>query len=139
MATRTRSDDNCDDGDNIDDEVRILVVDDFADAADTLASALELDGYCVEVARDGVEALKVVDAFQPHCVLLDIDMPGLDGDTLSRRLRERFGDDIVLVAVTGWSKEDRRVAETFARVDHYLQKPIDEAKLRKVLPPLARR
>ena len=137
MANRATSL-NCDDGDGIDDEVRVLVVDDFADAAETLASALELDGYCVEVARDGIEALKIVETFQPHCVLLDIDMPGLDGNSLSSRLRERFGDDIVLVAVTGFPKDDHRVVATFARVDHYLQKPIDEVKLRKVLPPLAR-
>ena len=118
------------------DEVRVLVVDDYPEAAEILASRLELDGYVVRIAHDGLEALAVVDDFAPHCVLLDIDMPGLDGDQLSQSLRTRFGDDVVLVAVSGWEKSDRRVSATFARVDHYLQKPIDEAKLRKVLPPL---
>ncbi len=119
------------------DEVRILVVDDYPDAAEVLAARLEIDGYRVRIAHDGLEALAVVDEFAPHCVMLDIDMPSLDGDQLSTALRERFGDDVVLVAVSGWDKSDKRVAATFARVDHYLQKPIDDAKLRKVLPPLA--
>ncbi len=118
------------------DEVRVLVVDDYPEAAEILGARLELDGYRVRIAHDGLEALAIVDAFAPHCVLLDIDMPGLDGDQLSAQLRARFGDDVVLVAVSGWEKSDKRVSATFARVDHYLQKPIDEAKLRKVLPPI---
>ena len=97
---------------------------------------LTLDGYMVRIARDGNEALAVVETFEPHCVLLDIDMPGLDGDELSKCLRERFGDAIVLIAVTGWGTDDARVTQTFARVDHYLKKPVSETALRKVLPPL---
>jgi CheY-like chemotaxis protein len=120
------------------DEVRVLVVDDFPDAAATLAGLLEADGYQVRIAHSGDEALAIVEAQPPHCVILDINMPGLDGDGLSARLRERYGDDIVLIAVTGTGRDDRRVAETFARVDHYLVKPLDPAALRKALPPLGR-
>lgn len=115
-------------------EVRVLVVDDDTDVAQALAGLLELDGYRVRVGHDGRSALQLVRDFDPHCVLLDIDMPGVDGNMLSQQLREQFGDDVVLVAVTGWSEDDGRVAATFARVDHYLQKPIDGAQLRKVLP-----
>src|SRR5712671_3551825 len=50
---------------------RVLVVDDVADAADTMATLLELDGYEVRTARDGVQALRVTAEFHPHCVLLD--------------------------------------------------------------------
>lgn len=118
------------------DEVRIVVVDDQPDAADMLAIVLELDGYTVRVAHDGQAALQLIESFDPHAVLLDVHMPGLDGNELSRRLRDRHGDDVVLVAITGAAETDRRVADTFARVDHFLQKPVDAAQLRRVLPPL---
>jgi len=118
------------------DEARIIVVDDAPDVAEALAFALEGDGYKVWIAHDGNEALDLVAAHKPHCVLFDIDMPSLDGSELSKRLRQQHGDDLVLVAVTGWSDKDPRVAEAFGRVDHYLRKPIDAEALRKVLPPL---
>lgn len=118
------------------DEAKILVVDDSADTAETLAYVLTHSGYQVRVAHDGAEALAVIEEFKPHCVLLDINMPGLDGAELSKRLRERFGDDIVLIAITGAPADDKRVSETFARVDHYLQKPVSDAQLRRVLPVL---
>jgi CheY-like chemotaxis protein len=118
------------------DEVRVVVIDDVSDAADALALALQVDGYDVRTAHNGVEALALIEVYRPHCVLLDIEMPQMDGCELSRQLRQRYGDDIVLVAVTGWGKDNLRVAESFGRVDHYLQKPIDYAKLQVILPPL---
>jgi len=119
------------------DEARVIVVDDAVDVAAAMAYALEVDGYKVWVAHDGNEALAMVAEHQPHCVLFDIDMPGLDGSELSKRLRDVHGDDLILIAVTGWSDKDSRVAEVFSRVDHYLRKPVDPAALRKVLPPLS--
>jgi CheY-like chemotaxis protein len=120
----------------MDETVRVMVVDDEPDVAATLAEALALDGYEVRIASDGNEAILLVQTFHPHCVLFDIDMPGLDGSELSERLRQLYGDDIVLIAMTGWSEKDRRVADTFARVDHYLQKPIELKALSKALPSL---
>jgi DNA-binding response OmpR family regulator len=117
------------------DDVRVVVVDDSTDAAEALALILELNGYVVRTALDGHLALAVIEQFNPHCVLLDIDMPGLDGLQLSKTLRERYRDDIVLIAVTGWSVDDARVKETFTVVDHYLHKPMDPAELQKLLPP----
>jgi DNA-binding response OmpR family regulator len=118
------------------DEVRVVVVDDVRDVADMLAVALRMDGYAVTVAYNAVQALAAIEDRRPHCVLLDINMPGVDGCELSKRVREKHGDDIVLVAITGSDSQDQRVADTFARVDHYLRKPIDPAALRKVLPPI---
>ena len=119
-----------------DDEVHIVVVDDVMDAAEAMAMALELNGYVVRIACDGLAALALIEERKPHCVLLDVDMPGIDGCELSKRLRQSYGDDIVLIAVTGGDDQMERVAETFARVDHYLRKPIDLAVLRKLLPPV---
>ena len=63
-------------------------------------------------------------------------MPAMDGCNLSRQLRALYGDDIVLVAVTGYDENNQRVAEAFATVDHSLKKPIDLEALHKILPPL---
>ena len=120
-----------------DDDVRVVVVDDFADAAEALAETLKMSGYKVWVATDGTAALALIETQRPHCVLLDIGMPGMDGNELARTLRSRYGDDIVLIAVTGREHDDERVSDTFARVDHYLQKPVDPDVLRKLLPPVA--
>lgn len=118
------------------DSVRVLVVDDVTDAADTLAMLLELDGYEVCTAYDGLQALTRIPEFAPHCVLFDIDMPVVDGFELSKQVRQRHGDDIVLIAVTARGSHDARVAGAFAVADHYLIKPVDTAVLRKLLPPV---
>ena len=119
-----------------DDEVRVVVVDDVSDMAETLAMALELDGYSVKTASNGTQALALIENYRPHCVLLDIDMPGMGGCELSDRLRELYGDDVVIIAVTGWGDAGDRVSDTFSRFDHYIRKPFDPALLRKVLPPV---
>ena len=118
------------------DEVRVVVVDDIPDMADMLAMSLELDGYSVRTAHDGPRALDLIRDFQPHCVLLDIDMPGMGGCELSVRLRELYGDGVVLIAVTGWGDAGDRVSDTFARFDHYIRKPFEPDQLRKILPPV---
>lgn len=120
------------------DDVRILVVDDVPDEAEPLAAALRMDGYTVSTAPDGRRALAMVEGSPPHCVLLDINMPEFDGRQLSRQLRRQYGDDIVLIAVTGWDLHDPRVSDVFDIVDHYLVKPVDPEALRKVLPALRR-
>jgi CheY-like chemotaxis protein len=120
-----------------DNGVRVMVVDDLPDLCEALVLHLELDGYEVQSANSAAEAMALVARFNPHCVLLDVHMPGVDGLELARTLRRQYGDDIVLVAVTGHPPTDRRVADAFVLVDHYLQKPIDLEQLRKVLPNLA--
>jgi len=118
-----------------DNDVRVLVVDDFVDAAQSLALVLSMSGYVARIAHDGASALRITEEFLPHCILLDVKMPGIDGLELTRRLRSSYGDDIVLVAVTGGSADEARVSETFELVDHYLSKPVDMAKLESILPP----
>jgi DNA-binding response OmpR family regulator len=123
-------------GESMADEVRVVVVDDLVDAAESLAALLALDGYSVRTAHDGAQAWALIEQYQPVCVLFDIKMPGIDGAELSKRLRAKYGDEMVLIAITGAPEEDRQVEETFARVDYYLHKPIDHAKLRQALRPL---
>ena len=116
--------------------MKVLVVDDEPDIAEVLAEILKSNGYAVRVAHDGLVAWSLIADWMPHCVVLDVNLPGIDGAELSRRLRERYGDDLILVAITGWGETDERVSDAFGRVDHYLQKPIDLQKLSKVLPPV---
>ena len=117
------------------DEVRVVVVDDHLDAADMMAAALELEGYVAQVATSGEQALALIETFRPHVVLLDVNMPGMDGRELTRRLRAQYEDEMVLIAVSGSDPHDERVSETFDAVDHYFRKPIDLAALRRLLRP----
>lgn len=119
------------------DEVRVVVVDDVADMAETLAVTLELDGYSVRTASDGAQALALIEEYRPHCVLLDIDMPGMGGVELCTHLRKLYGDDLVLIAVTGWGDAGDRVSDAFSRFDHYIRKPFNPSLLRKILPPVS--
>lgn len=119
-----------------DEAVTVVVVDDSEDAALALSQLLSMDGYSVSTAYSGEEAMLLIERVKPHCVLLDIGMPGIDGYELALLLRQRYKDDIVLIAVTGWDTQVARVADTFAVVDHYFQKPVELAALRKLFRPL---
>lgn len=118
------------------DTVRVVVVDDVKDSADTMAALLRLSGYEVRTSGDGLEALALIEEHKPHCVLFDVVMPGITGDELCSRLRARYGDDIVLIAVSGYSEGDPRVDTSFSLADHFFVKPVDPAVLAKVLSPL---
>jgi DNA-binding response OmpR family regulator len=121
------------------DELRVLVVDDVHDAAETMAMALTLEGFQARTAFDGLQALEVAEAFSPHVVLFDVGMPRMDGCDLSRTLRERYGDDMILIAVTGRDVGDHRVVGAMRLADHYFMKPVDLDALRRVLStPTAR-
>lgn len=118
------------------DALRVIIVDDLADNADTLAVALELHGLETRTANDGDQAVQIMDGFQPHCVLFDICMPGMDGLDLAKRLRSTSGDDVILIAMTGLDADDMRVADTFNLVDHYFQKPFELDALLRIFKPI---
>ncbi|MEO7338578.1 MAG: response regulator [Caldimonas sp.] len=119
-----------------DDAVRIVVVDDSADSAQTMAVLLRLSGYDVRTAGSGQDALALIEETAPHCVIFDVVMPGLDGNELCALLRSRYGDAIVLIAVSGAAPSDARVRESFALADHYFTKPVTVEMLSRVLRPL---
>jgi CheY-like chemotaxis protein len=112
---------------------RIVVVDDHAELAGTLAEVLTLDGFDVRTAASGDAALAVIAEHKPICVLTDIDMPGMNGFELVRRLRALYGSDIVFIAITGWGTDDSRTAKEFDAFDYTLRKPIDLSVLRQLL------
>ena len=118
-----------------DGKVRLVVVDDEIDACEALSAALELEGYDVRVATDADDAAATVAAHQPACVLLDLFMPGATGVTLARRLRDTYGDDLLLVMLTGFARREYETVARAAGVNHVLYKPVDIALLREFLPP----
>jgi two-component system, OmpR family, response regulator len=117
--------------------MRILVVDDNQDGAESLALVLQLSGHEVRTALSGSAALEIVPAFQPEVLLLDIGLPGMDGYELARRLRETsLSGDAVLIAVTGYGQESDKMRSARAGFTHHLVKPIDPAALDALLRSL---
>jgi PAS domain S-box-containing protein len=113
---------------------RVLVVDDNRDAARSLATLLEIDGYAVDVAFDGLEALKTFESALPGIVLLDIGMPRMDGYEVARRIRAmNHGTETRLIALTGWGQADDKRRATEAGFDHHLTKPVDFTLLETLL------
>jgi DNA-binding response OmpR family regulator len=119
-----------------DEKVMVVVVDDDADVRDSLCQFLVHDGYHATPAVDAAQARAVVAMHDAKCVLIDLGMPGTDGFTLARQLRAAHGGELVLVAVTGWTRDEDRRAAVTAGIDFVLCKPVEPDDLRRVLPPL---
>ncbi len=119
--------------------MRVLVVDDNVDAADSLQLLLHELGADVKVARSGPEALLQFERWQPAVVLLDIGMPGMDGYEVARRLRAQFaGRRFAIVGLSGWGQTRDRALGREAGFDHHLVKPAELGALRELLDALAR-
>ena len=121
---------------------RILVVDDNAMNVELTSYVLSADGLEVDTAEDGLAALDRVQANPPDLILLDIQMPGLDGLTLAHRLKaDPATRHIVLVAFTAYAMKGDDARMRAAGCDGYISKPIDVTKLaaqvRDMLPPEA--
>lgn len=119
---------------------RILIVDDNVDAAESLATLMRLQGHNVEVANQSSAALDIVERFRPAVAILDIGMPGLNGFELAKAVRRRLSrKDILLIALTGFGREDDRRRGLEAGFDHYMVKPCDPAALRFLVESAPRR
>lgn len=119
---------------------RVLIVDDYIDAAKGLQTLLELDDHVVEVAHDGAEALAKARDFRPHLVFCDINLPLVDGFKVARQLRaeEDFGS-LFLVALTGFGSEEDAARCLAAGFDRHIVKPIDPERLTEIFQSLERR
>jgi PAS domain S-box-containing protein len=113
---------------------RVLVVDDNEDAADSLATVLDLHGHETRTAYDGPSALAAAHAFAPEVVFLDIGMPGMSGHEVARRLRDDPAlAGAFLVAPTGWGGQDDKRRTREAGFNFHLTKPVDVAAVEDVL------
>jgi len=116
---------------------RVLVVDDNVDAADILATLLSVFDCTVQVAYSGSEALALGEALRPQLVILDLDMPGMDGCEAARRMREQsWGPHACIVALTAWSGGDIPCCIVEAGMDYHFTKPMRVDALVDILAAL---
>jgi len=119
---------------SVDWRMRVLVVEDDAAAAQSIALLLRLAGHEAEVTADGASAVAAAEANPPDVVLLDIGLPGMDGWQLARRLRRLEGPKRpLLVALTGHGDEEDLRRSRKAGIDLHLTKPADAARLEALL------
>ena len=105
-------------------DLRILVVDDHVDAAQSLATLLSLKGHVTEVAHSGLSALDRAAEFRPDVAFLDIGMPGMDGYETAQAVRKIPGlKAVLLISLTGWGTKADRARSAKAGFDHHLTKP----------------
>jgi PAS domain S-box-containing protein len=113
---------------------RVLVVDDNADAAASLAMLLAMSGHDVRTAGDGVAAVDAARDFSPQIIFMDLGMPRMDGLEASQRIRElEHGKGMIIVALTGWGQEADRQRTRSAGFDQHLVKPVSIEALEHVL------
>jgi len=114
--------------------LRILIVEDNADARDMMTDVLIGKGHDVRTAVDGPTALTAVDGWRPDVALLDIGLPGMSGHDVARRFRDDpLLQDTALIAITGWGQEKDRRLSADSGIDHHLTKPVDPDQLERVL------
>jgi CheY-like chemotaxis protein len=119
--------------------LRVLVVDDYPDAADTLAVVLELLGCPVRACHDGQTALTVAKEFLPQVCLIDLVMPGMDGLELASRLKVwAAGHPLLLVATTALGDAESKARTALAGFHEHLVKPVDSATLIDTLTRLGK-
>jgi CheY-like chemotaxis protein len=111
-----------------------VIVDDNRDAADALATLLQMHGHTVQVFYDAAEGLKATERMRPEAVLLDIAMPKTDGYELCRRIRAQpWGRDLAAIAITGYGHEADVSKARAAGFDHHLIKLLNYESLERLL------
>ena len=120
--------------------LRVVVADDNKAAAGMMALILKMQGHEVQVCNDGVAAVEEAERFRPEVILMDIGMPNLDGYAAARKIRsETWGQDMMLVALTGWGQEEDRQKTRDAGFDHHLVKPANPADIQRILASAKKR
>ena len=119
---------------------RVLIIEDHADAAESLQLLLEMEGHCVQVASDGASGLARARTFGPEIVLCDLGLPGMDGFAVARAIRaEPALHDCYLVAISGYARPEDIKQSRAAGFDGHLAKPVNLAALHAVFAAAARR
>jgi two-component system, OmpR family, response regulator len=113
--------------------LRILVVDDNSDAADTLAFLVRTWGYDTRTVFDGRAAIAVASDYLPDVVLCDLAMPELDGCQVAQQLRRHAPHGTLFVAVTAHGDDDHRQRAAYAGFHAHLVKPVEEKGLHRLL------
>lgn len=114
--------------------LRVLIADDYVDAAESLAMLLSRSGIETQVAVEGQQALARAYGWRPHVCILDIEMPGLDGNEIARRIRaQSWRERPLLIALSGWTAAQDRMSSLDAGFDHYLTKPVEPARLVRII------
>jgi PAS domain S-box-containing protein len=119
--------------------LRVLVVDDNKDAADSLHLLLEAIGQDVFTVYDGMAALDIMEKFRPDVVMLDIGMPQMSGYDVASEIHERIapGRRPILAAVTGWGQETDRDRSREAGFEYHFVKPVEVSVLRELIGDIA--
>jgi CheY-like chemotaxis protein/anti-sigma regulatory factor (Ser/Thr protein kinase) len=122
------------------DGLRVMVVDDNVDSAQSLSQVLQMLGYPVACAHDGAEAVEMAASWRPAVALLDIGMPRMSGLEAARAIRALPGGERVwLVALSGWGQHEDRRRSRDAGFDHHFVKPVDVEALIELIRQLPRR
>lgn len=114
--------------------IRILVIEDYADAADSLAMLLEMRGHKVEIANTGQEGIETARRFSPELVLCDLGLPEMDGYAVARALRQEPSlAGVFLVALSGYGNQNDKRRAQEAGFDRHICKPIDPSELQRIV------
>ncbi len=116
--------------------LRVLIIEDSRDTAESLGMLLELLGYETRLALTGTAGVELATAWSPDVVLCDIGLPGLDGYRVAAALRQHpTTAQVHLIAVTGYGRDEDRRRSREAGFDHHLTKPVDYDDLKPLLTP----
>jgi PAS domain S-box-containing protein len=119
---------------SLDHPMKLLIVDDNRDGAESMAMLQELLGHQTRLAHTGPDALAIAQEFLPDVILLDIGLPGMDGYEVARKLREMPPlADSLLIALTGYGSEDDRQRARDAGFSAHLAKPADQDRLQRLM------
>jgi len=111
----------------------VVIVEDNRDAREMLRTTLELERYVVTTAADGLAGLREIRRANPDLVLIDLGLPGLDGFETARQVRAMVGEDVLLVALTGYGDAESRRRAIDAGFDLHVVKPVDPEELLRLI------
>jgi CheY-like chemotaxis protein len=119
--------------------LKILLVEDYPDGAESTAVLLRFAGYDVRVATDGLAGLAAIEESWPDALILDIGLPGLNGFEVAKQIREKHGTALPIIAISGYCQRKDLEQSRDAGIDYHWAKPADPDRLLKLLAMVAKR